>query len=135
MWGGLFSRRTRRLSRRESLAAVPVLNPDAVCLTEDGHTRLVLRPTRPQQTGRWAWVKRLQPPRLERRFVLDAAGAEVLDLIDGRRTVEQIIQAFGARHKLPRETADYGVTTFLRTLLQRNLAAVVLPTTAQPDDR
>jgi hypothetical protein len=60
-----------------------------------------------------------------RRVELDALGAGVLDLCDGRRSVEAVIEAFAARHKLSFREAQLAVTQFLKQLTHRGLLAIV----------
>lgn len=64
------------------------------------------------------------PVRDERRFTLDQLGREVWELCDGRRTVEQIADAFGAAHDLSFQEALVSVSQFLQTLTGRKLVAV-----------
>lgn len=129
MFSGLLCRRKQRITHRESLAGIPIMNPAAILASEHGRKLIILQTARRSPSaGYWStWLARLQPLRPSRRFALDDAGAEVLALMDGQHTVEQLIQTYGSKRHLPRETAEYAVTTFLRTLLQRNIAAVVVP--------
>ena len=52
-------------------------------------------------------------------------GAEVLDLCDGKRNVERIIEQFAGAHKLTFREAQLAVTQFLRQLTRRGLTAIV----------
>lgn len=67
----------------------------------------------------------LLPYSSHRRVQLDDLGMEVLDLCDGRRSIEKIIESFAASHKLSFREAQLAVTTFLRQLTQRGLIAIV----------
>jgi len=60
-----------------------------------------------------------------RRVRLDRIGLSVLDLCDGRRTVEGIIEQFAARNKLSYREAQLPVTQFLQMLLARGMVAAV----------
>ena len=60
-----------------------------------------------------------------RRVELDAVGAVVLDMCDGRRTVETIIEKFAADHKLSFRESQISVTQFLQLLTQRGLVVIV----------
>ena len=60
-----------------------------------------------------------------RRVQLDALGLEVLDLCDGRHTVERMIETFASAHRLTFREAQLPVTQFLRQLTQRGLVAIV----------
>ncbi|MCE5327443.1 MAG: PqqD family protein [Planctomycetaceae bacterium] len=60
-----------------------------------------------------------------RRIELDALGAAVLDLCDGRRNVEKIIELFADSHKLTFREAQLSVTQFLRQLTRRGIVVLV----------
>ncbi|HUU59902.1 MAG TPA: PqqD family protein [Phycisphaerae bacterium] len=60
-----------------------------------------------------------------RRVELDALGAEVLDLCDGKRSIEAVTERFASAHKLTFREAQLAVTEFLRQLTQRGLVAIV----------
>ena len=62
----------------------------------------------------------LQAP-ATRKLQLDVLGASVWDLVDGQRSVRQIVQAFALAHRLHTQEAEVSVTTFLRQLGQRGL--------------
>lgn len=57
---------------------------------------------------------------------LDALGTEVWTLCDGRRTVEDLIDAFAAKHGLSFHEARVAVTQYLKVLIQRGVLAVEL---------
>ena len=60
-----------------------------------------------------------------RRVELDAVGAGVLDLCDGKRTVEGVIETFAAERKLTFRESQLAVGQFLRQLAQRGMVAIV----------
>jgi hypothetical protein len=67
----------------------------------------------------------LLPYSSHRRVELDGLGAQVLDLCDGRRSVEGIIEIFAEDHKLTFRESQVAVSTFLRQLVERGLVVVV----------
>ena len=67
----------------------------------------------------------LLPFSKRRRVELEPVGAAVLELCDGRRTVEAVVEAFAGEHKLSFREAQLPVTAFLRQLAQRGLVAIV----------
>ena len=67
----------------------------------------------------------LLPYSKSRRVRLDRLGSAVLDLCDGHRTVEAIIEKFAAEHKLSFRESQIPVTTFLRQLTDRGLVVIV----------
>ena len=60
-----------------------------------------------------------------KRVSLDRMGAMVLDLCDGKRNVENIIEKFAADHKLTFRESQLLVMRFLQHLVQRGVAAVL----------
>ena len=107
------------------LRAVPVAN-EAVREVHRGETRIL---TVPVQRRWWmgpplSWLPGVHF-RGEKKIALDARGSEVWDQIDGRRSVESIVEAFAANHDLKFHDARVLVMQFLQMLLRRNLIAVV----------
>jgi hypothetical protein len=60
-----------------------------------------------------------------RRVELDAPGKAVLELCDGQRNVEEVIERFAADNKLSFREAQLAVTQFLKELLRRGIIAFV----------
>jgi len=60
-----------------------------------------------------------------RRVRLDAPGKAVLELCDGKRTVEQIVETFAAENKLSFREGQLAVTQFLHELMRRGIVALV----------
>ena len=105
------------------LSAVPVKNAAAE-IQRRGDAMLV---SVPMQRPRWlvpplSWII---PFSDKRRVQLDALGSEVVELCDGKRTVEEVIETFSGRHRLSFREAQVAVTEFLRMLLQRGVVALV----------
>ena len=67
------------------------------------------------------------PLRREKGFALDALGQEVWLACDGSRSFEEIVTTFAERHQLRFHEARALVATFVRTLSERNLVALVVP--------
>lgn len=67
----------------------------------------------------------LLPFRAERGIALDGLGRQVYRACDGIRTTEQIIEAFAVEHRLRFHEARLCVLTFLKSLVERNLVALV----------
>ena len=71
-----------------------------------------------------ALAKRLGMPQnrtATRKLQLDALGTAVWDLVDGNRSVHQIIQVFAGIHRLQFKEAEVSVTRFIRELGRRGL--------------
>ncbi len=56
-----------------------------------------------------------------KKLQLDALGTSVWDLVDGSRSVRQIIKIFAETHRLENREAEVSVTRFIRELGQRGL--------------
>lgn len=70
----------------------------------------------------FSWIL---PYSSHRRVELDALGASVLNMCDGKTTVESIIETFSVRHRLSFRESQLAVTQFLRQLVQRGIVAIV----------
>ncbi len=62
-----------------------------------------------------------------RRLRLDAIGTQVLQMCDGDRTVETIIEQFAVKNKLSFREAQLPVTQFLQQMTERGVIAIVGP--------
>ncbi len=67
----------------------------------------------------------LLPYSSHRRVQLDALGAGVLRMCDGKSTVETLIERFASQHQLTFREAQISVTQFLRQMAQRGLVAII----------
>jgi hypothetical protein len=56
-----------------------------------------------------------------KKLQLDALGTSVWDLVDGSRSVRQIVKIFAETHRLENREAEISVTRFIRELGQRGL--------------
>lgn len=70
---------------------------------------------------------RFAPPMLEHRVELDELGAFVMEHVDGKRTVMDIVQAFHERFALNLREAQLCTVAFIRTLVKRRLVSIVIP--------
>ncbi len=59
--------------------------------------------------------------RQTKKLQLDVLGTTVWDLLDGRRSVSQIIEIFAQTHRLENREAEVSVTRFIRELGRRGL--------------
>ena len=74
------------------------------------------------------------PVHRERAVVLDRLGTQIWNLCDGRRTVEDVTDAFAERHDLSFHEARVAVTGYASTLVQRGLVVIALPKDAADDE-
>jgi len=112
-----------QISRAEALNSRPVKNSRVrETRVETGEILLVY----PQALRPWmAAVRRYLGGPAEsnpcRKLQLDTLGTSVWDLLNGRRSVAQIIARFADTHRIPPKEAEVAVTRFLRDLGRREL--------------
>ena len=106
------------------MAAVPMVNHAAkLTATPSGGTLAEVPIPRPRfLVPPISWIL---PFSGQRRIELDKLGTAVLELCDGRRSVERIVESFAADHKLTFREAQLSVTQFLRMLTERGVVAIV----------
>ncbi len=106
------------------LDSVPHVNQAARIVREDdGGAQIEIPIRRPRyllNILRW-----LLPFSDVRRVRLDALGMTVLNLCDGRRRVEDIIETFAAQNRLTFREAQVSVLGFLGSLTQRGIIVIV----------
>ena len=123
---GLFSKISKKqqplLDRYQSMEGIPVLNSGISMETgEDG--TLVLRVTVERGSG---FLDRFRPPEMTRRIKLDELGSFVVRLIDGRRNVLDIVEAFEAKYKTNRRETQLSIVAFLKSLVTRHVASIAI---------
>jgi hypothetical protein len=111
------------ISRAEALNRIPVKN---VQITEDrletGEVLIgypvTIRPFLASLVKRFGGSEeQVQTKKLQ----LDTLGSSVWDLLDGKRSVRQLIQIFAETHQLQPREAEVAVTQFIRELGRRGL--------------
>ncbi|MAE64339.1 MAG: hypothetical protein CMJ18_08705 [Phycisphaeraceae bacterium] len=122
----MFRRRTPpkpAISRQQSFEARPfaveVLAREPL---ENGGARLTV-PMRPR--GYQKWLLRI-PEGASRRIDLDAVGAEVFDMCDGRTSVKQIARRFAGKHHVDTHEAGLAVATFIRMMMRKGLVSLAV---------
>jgi hypothetical protein len=118
--------RRPRLTRQEALSCRPVKRA-GVGERRLGSGGVVL--VYPVSLKPWMaeLLRRFQgnaPPAQTRKLELDELGTSVWSLIDGRRTVLEIVDAFAGTYRLHRREAEVSVTRFLYELGRRGLVAM-----------
>ncbi|MCP4694325.1 MAG: PqqD family protein [Desulfobacterales bacterium] len=111
------------LSRAGALGCTPVKSGDAWETSRDPAQVTLAYPV-----GMRPWIARLvrrfggdHDRTRTKKLRLDALGASVWDMLDGKRTVKQVIEKFARIHQLNFKEAEASVTTFLRELGRRGL--------------
>ena len=114
-------RESRPLSRTEALACIPVQHSDLTWEElENGDILFTypipLSPFFQNLYQRFS-KKRMEPP--TKKLQLDAMGSYVWKLMDGEKSVREIITVFAATYNVTATEAETAVTSFLKTLGQR----------------
>ena len=112
-----------RISKQSALAAIPV--PNSEITTEVLATGQLLIQY-PVTMRPWIakWLRRFKPAPPQARFrklQLDNLGTDVWQMIDGKRTVQEIIDEFAQTHQLQTVESESAITQFLRDLGKRGL--------------
>ncbi len=118
-------RRKYKLTREDSLAAVPLRNPLVSWEKDEETGHVVLRVPRRDDLKMRALAYVLMLPK-ERRIELDEIGSFVWLSCDGKNTVMDLVRAVAERYKLSQREATLSLSEFLRGLGKRNLIAFAL---------
>jgi hypothetical protein len=113
----------QNIPRSEALKSKPVKNVNVRETQLAGGERML---TYPVTVRPWfaSWIKRLGGAgdgTYLKKLQLDTLGADVWDLMDGRRSVRSIVEQFAIKHQLHPKEAEVSVTAFLRALGKRGL--------------
>jgi hypothetical protein len=115
-------RQQDRINRRDALSGIPILAPSATIQeTEDGGVKVTV--TRKRGSG---FFERIRPPLIERSYELDEFGKFVIDEIDGKRSVLDIINKFEKRFPMSRREAELSVVAFFKLLMERHVVSVAV---------
>jgi hypothetical protein len=115
-----------QISRAEALNSKPIKNADIQeTYLETGEVLLVY----PINIRPWATqlIRRLSGSSNQtqsKRLQLDTLGTDVWGLIDGNRSVREVIKEFSEQHQLHAKEAEVAVTQFLRELGKRGLVGL-----------
>ena len=115
--------KTSELSRSEALRCSPVKSNEVKEFRIENDLVEIHYPTtmRPLIAG---LIKRFGgPPENTRikKLQLDELGTAVWEMLDGKRSVGQIVHAFAETHRLQPKEAEVAVTEFIRELGRRGL--------------
>ena len=113
----------RKPSRAVALVCVPVRNADVEAhRSENGEVLLSYPATVRPWLGRFLkGLGQSAYQKYTKRLQLDALGSEVWELLDGKRSVRQIIRCFREKHQLHPKEAEVSVSQFLRELGKRGI--------------
>jgi len=112
-----------QFSRTHALAHTPIKNAEVEETLLDSGDLLLAYPVRARAWAA-AWMRRLtgvSPGPVKKKLQLDALGTAVWRLLDGNRSVRQVVEAFCRQHRLEPKEAEIAVAQFLRELGRRGL--------------
>jgi coenzyme PQQ synthesis protein D (PqqD) len=112
-----------QLTKNQALTLTPVKNTESTEEPLDSGNIVIRYPVsmRPWMAK---WIQRFKGPAPQigtRKLQLDSLGTEVWKLIDGRRTVQDIVDVFAESHQLETREAEMAVTQFIRDLGKRGV--------------
>ncbi len=110
-------------SRKAALACRPVKHPRVGEAALDSRRIMLSYPLRPRPwiAGIARRLGQAQDRPVIKRLELDEMGSAAWRLMDGRRTVAGIIQAFSEAYQLDRKEAEVSITLFIRELGKRGI--------------
>ena len=115
---------TQQLTAQDILTAVPVVNEMVTLDRRDNGCAVATVPMKKPGwlSGPLGWFL---PYSSHRRIQLDVLGVAVLELCDGKRSVEAVIEEFARRNLLSWREAQICVMQFLRQIVERGVVAIV----------
>lgn len=117
------------VSRKVALASCPVRAPTIKKESKAGKLYVTVEFDRP------GWQCLLGAERTCRRtFGLDGYGQEVYELCDGRTPTSEMVTRFAKAHHLSLAEAELSVTSFLKTLITKGLAGMIVSSTERSQD-
>ena len=120
------SKKKLQISRTQALGSVPIKNSEVEEILLESEVIMLIYPVKVKPWAA-ALLRRLgKPPQQigQKKLQLDELGTSVWKLLDGERTVKQIIQIFTQQQQVHRKEAEVSVTQFLRELGQRGLIGI-----------
>jgi len=120
----LFKQKTTpQISRTQALHYKPVKSGDITEVRLEGGEVLIEYPLtlRPLAAAIARRLGIAPTGRQTKKLQLDELGTAVWDLLDGQRSVGQIIEIFARTHRLDNREAEVSVTRFIRELGRRGL--------------
>jgi len=114
-----------KLTREQSLAAVPVLN-QLITKERNAKGKLVVNVPRKRtnMVRLIAKVFRLPP---YKQLELDELGGYAVELCDGRNTVADVVDKFAEQFRLNRREAEVSMVSYLETLAKRGIIGFAVP--------
>jgi hypothetical protein len=110
-----------------ALEGVPILHPGVgVEEMANGNRRVTMT------IGRGpGFFEKLRPLQTRRSYELDEFGTFVIALVNGQRSVLDVVNAFEERFQMSRREVELSVVAFFKLLMQRNVVGVEVPDAPQ----
>ena len=118
-----------RLDRSQSMGAIPVPNRGVESYPSDDGGALMLVVQREPFRNRL--LQAVAPVVRERRIELDEVGTAVWRMLDGQRSVREVIGRFSEEFGVNRREAEVSVLDFLKSLMGRGLLSMQVPRQAE----
>lgn len=120
-------------ARKQALQCIPLRNPLAREVQQETGV-LLLYPVevKPFFQSLFKRFMGSRSNRIEKKLQLDSMGTAVWAMVDGKATVEQIVQSFQRQHQLDRREAEISVSSFLKELGKRGLIGMRAPSQNEP---
>ncbi|WP_457574100.1 PqqD family protein [Desulfolithobacter sp.] len=114
------------LDRRHALSCIPIRNPEVEEeMQENGELRLCWPvEVKPWFQGVFKRFSLKQNTIITRKLQLDTLGVTVWKLVDGKKSVGEIVAAFRDLYQLEQREAEIAVTSFFKELGRRGLVAM-----------
>ncbi|MFQ5808931.1 MAG: PqqD family protein [Armatimonadota bacterium] len=117
-------KRGPQLTREQAMAALPLRNPTLKWRRNDRQDVVVTLTRRKDTRGRLISFFFHVPS--SRDITLDEVGSKVWSLSNGKRTVDEMIDALASEYKLNRREAEVSLTEYLRQLGQRGMVGLLV---------
>ncbi len=119
---------------RDALMAVPVRNAAARILSDNPQTgELEIEVELRYRGAVMNFLRRVLKARTRKRYILDRIGRSVWEMVDGRRTFEDIVDEFSKREKLTFFESRALVGQYFQTLTRRGVIVPMLPRSGNVD--
>lgn len=125
----------RGFSRAEAFACRPVRNREVREERLEGGDLLLTFPVlvRPWLTGLARALGLQDRQVLTRKLQLDEMGSFTWALVDGKRSLDDLVEIVSRKYRLQRRETEVAITTFLRQLGRRGLIGFRLPREASEE--
>jgi len=113
----------RAISWKKMLQVIPVKNESARFEQVDSSgIKVTVQKKKPKYLiPPLSWIIKMK---LEKTIQLDEIGAFLLNLCDGKNTIENIIDSFAEQYQLSFHEARVSITDYIKSLMERGILAI-----------